>query len=708
MTIGERGQSPESIGGAYVSADAFGILGDRPVIGRSFLADDDRPGAAPVVMLGHRLWVSRYGGDPAVVGRSILVTGAPVTVIGVMPEGFEFPYREGAWQPLALMPGLDTGKRGDRALSVFGRVADGFTPAQARAEIGGIAAQLARDHPATNADIQPTAVRFGVQQVGYLTDTEPPLAMLATSVFVLLIACANVANLLLARSAGRAREMAIRASVGATRWRIVRQLLVESVLLAFPAGALGVWLSRFGVRFVSDAFGRQVPYWMRFSVDGQVLLVVVSLCLVASLLFGLAPALIVSKTDVSGVMKEGGRAGIAPRVGRWTSALVAAELALTLILLAGAGLMVRSFLVLYETDRAIDPSRILTVRLSLPDAKYHTPEQRTDFYQRLDDRLGTTPGLSLATVASARPFVGAERPQLSFAGGPSTYDGTLPSVSTVAIGPRYFEALGVRMVRGRPLERRDAAPGADGVVVNQAFADRHFPNADALGQRIRLTDKGAPGPLSPWLTIVGVSPTIRQSIASVADPVVYQPLQSYANAGAALIIGGRSDSSAITPVLRREVASLDPDVMLFNIRPLTELRADSRLQPRLIGTLLAAFAGIALVLSIVGLYGVTAYAVLQRTHEIGVRMALGARAQQVVWLFVRRAMRPVGMGLVMGLGGALAAGRLLRGLLIQTSSTDPATLVSIVTLMLIVAAAASVFPARRAARLDPLTVLRCE
>jgi predicted permease len=705
MTISDPGLSPDSLGGAFVSSGAFGILDETPALGRGFVESDDRIGAPPVVILGHRLWVSRYGGDPSIVGRSVVVNGVPATVVGVMRDGFEFPYREALWQPLAQLKGIDTPRRDDRVLGVFGRLADGVTPAQARAELGGIVAGLRKGYPATNAGIELVAVRFGEQQVGRLGDQQPPLALFATAVFVLLIACANVANLLLARAAGRSREMAIRASVGATRWRIVRQLLVESLLLAFAAGALGLWLSRLGVGFIAGAFGRNVPYWMRFTVDGRVLAFLVAVCFLSVLVFGLAPALAASKTDVSGAMKEGGRTGIAPRTRRWTQSLVAAELALTLILLAGAGLMVRSFLALYGGDRLIDASRVLTMLVELPARNYETPEQRTAFYQRLDERLREIPGLSLATVASTRPFVGAPGKQFSVDGQPPA-DGKPPSVSTIAIGPRYFETLGVRVLRGRAFSDVDATSGHDAIIVNQSFVERYLSDGSGLGARIRLAAEGTALEQAPWFTVVGVSPTIRQRVASGARPVVYLPLRSHSIANAAIIAGGLSEPASVTPLLRREVALLDADVTLVNVRPLTELLDDSRLQPRLIGTMLGVFAGIALLLSTVGLYSVTAYAVVQRTHEIGVRMALGAQSRQVVWLFVRRGMVPLGIGLTIGLAGAFAAGQILRGLLIQTSATDPVTLIFVVSLLVVVAVAACFFPARRAARLNPLSVLR--
>jgi putative ABC transport system permease protein len=706
MTLSDPGVSPDSLGGAFVSSGAFGILDETPALGRGFIESDDRIGAPPVVILGHRLWVSRYGGDPSIIGRSVVVNGVPATVVGVMREGFEFPFREALWQPLAQLKGIDKPRRDDRVLGVFGRLADGVSPAQARAELGGIVAGLRKDYPDTNAGIEFAAVRFGEQQVGRLGDQQPPLALAATAFFVLLIACANVANLLLARAAGRSREMAIRASVGATRWRIVRQHLVESLLLAFAAGALGLWLSRLGVGFIADAFGRNVPYWMRFTVDGRVLAFLVAVCFLSALVFGLAPALAASRTDVSGVMKEGGRTAVAPRTRRWTQSLVAAELALTLIMLAGAGLMVRSFLVLYSGDRLIDASRVLTMGVELPDPKYATPEQRAAFYERLDARLGAIPGLSLATVASNRPFVGAQPRQLSIDGLPPVPGMRPPTVPTIAIGPRYFDTLGVRVLRGRAFTEVDGRAGHGTAIVNQSFVERYFANGVGIGERIRLAAEGTELTQAPWLTVVGVSPTVRQSMASAARPVVYVPLRSYSNPRASIIVGGQSEPASATPVLRREVASIDPDVTLFNVRPLSDLLADSRLQPRLIGTLLGLFAGIALLLSTVGMYSVTAYAVLQRTHEIGVRMALGARSHQVVWLFVRRGLVPLGIGLAIGLAGAFAAGQVLRGLLIQTSATDLVTLLFVVTLLISAAVAACFFPARRAARLNPLAVLR--
>lgn len=570
-----------------------------------------------------------------------------------MREGFEFPFRQALWLPLALLPGVDKKGRDEPVLDVFGRLANEVEFDQARAELAAISVSLAGASSNPTDQIQPIVVRFGVQQVGRLRDQQPPLVALATAVFVLLIACANVANLLLARSAGRSREIAIRASIGATRWRMVRQLMVESLMLSLVAGALGIWLSRFGVQFIAEAFGRNIPYWMHFPVDSRVVAILVGLCIACTLAFGLGPALVVSKTDAGGLMKEGGRTGLAPRVGRWTQALLIGELAVTVTLLAGAGLMVRSFLAVYRADQVIDPSKVLTTVIALPEEEYRSPDQRSTFYQQLDARLGRNTGLAAASLASTRPFIGGPSQQVSFLDRPPAARESQPAAVVIAIGPRYFDALQLPVLRGRYFSALDGTPGHQAAVVNQRFVELFYPNEDPVGRVIRLSDVKTDPATAPWLTIVGVAPTIRQSMATVTRPVVYLPLASHGGSRASIIVGHLSDPTGIVPLLRREIAAADPDVTLFNVRPLTELLDDTRLQPRLIGTIVAAFASIALLLSVVGLYAFTAYAVQQRTHEIGVRMALGAQPSQVVRLFVKRGLLPLGIGLMIGLVGGL-------------------------------------------------------
>lgn len=706
IAVGEPGRAPEGVSGVYLSAASFGMLQASPLLGRGLVPDDDRRDAAPVVALGYRLWVGRYGSDPAILGRSVLIDGAPATVVGVMPEGFEFPFRHGIWLPLAGLPGLETQARDDRTLSAFGRLAGSTTADEARAELEAIAGGLSRVYPQTNDRIRPRVVGFGVEQVGRFGDDPVPVAILGTALVVLLIACANVANLLLARSGGRARELAIRASVGATRWRIARQLLIESLVLSAIATTVGLWLSTFGVRFIAESFGRNVPYWMSFPIDVQVLATVALLCVLATMVFGLAPALVFSKVTLAGSMKESAPAG-GGRFRAWTHALLVAELAVTVMLLAGAGLLLRSFLVLYQSDNVLDVSQVLTMEVTLPAQKFASSDRRSEFYRQLDDRIGRMPGLALATVASSRPFTGALSRTLTFADRqPAAGDAARP-VAVVAAGPRYFDALQVPAVRGRLFTPLDGAPGQPAAIVNQRFVDLHYAGADPVGQRIRLSEPKTDPALASWLTIVGVVPTIRQGMASAARPVVYVPLAAHGGENAAILVRTES-AGAAAAALRTEVASLDPDVTLFNVRSLPDLRNDSRLQPRLIGTVLTAFAGIALLLSVVGVFAATAYAVRQRSHEIGVRMALGAQAPQVVWLFVRRGLALLAIGLPIGLAGAAAVGLLLRGLLIQTRPTDPITLVLIAGLVIVFTVAACLIPARRAAHRDPLAVLRTE
>ena len=372
-----------------------------------------------------------YGADPGVIGRSVTINGAPATVVGVMREGFEFPFRQALWLPLALFPGIEKHGRDEPVLacSAGSRTASILTTLEPSSPPSRPTSRDPIDR------IQPVVVRFGVQQVGRLRDQQPPLLLLATAVFVLLIACANVANLLLARSAGRSREIAIRTSIGATRWRIVRQLMVESLMLSLLSGALGVWLSRFGVQFVAEAFGRNIPYWMHFPVDGRVVAILVGLCIACTLAFGLGPALVVSRTDAGGLMREGGRTGIAPRVGRWTKALLVAELAVTVTLLAGAGLMVRSFLAVYRADRVIDPSNVLTMEIALPEEEYRTPAERSTFYRQLDDGLGGHAGLAAASLASTRPFIGGPSQQVSFLDRPMAAGESQPPVVVIEQAP---------------------------------------------------------------------------------------------------------------------------------------------------------------------------------------------------------------------------------------------------------------------------------
>jgi putative ABC transport system permease protein len=714
MNVSDEGRAPERFGGPYISGNAFRLIGERPILGRDFLPEDDRPGAAPVVILGNGVWKNRYGSDPNVIGRTVKINELPMTVIGVMPEGFKFPVNADLWIPVVHLAGLAQQKRDARNFEVFARLAPGVTIAQAQAELKPIADRLAHDFPETNKDVKPTVMTFNDRYNGgqikliFLT-------LMGAVGFVLLIACANVANLLLARSANRAREISVRVSLGATRFRIVRQLLVESVLLALVSGVLGFGLSIIGIRLF-DAAVADVgkPYWIKFTLDGRVFAFLAAICLGTGFVFGLAPALHVSKTDINEVLKEGGRSGSGLRARRWTSTLIIVELALTLVLLAGAGYMVRSFIVLYQRDVGTETSHLLTMRLQLPNRKYPTPEQRRDFYKRLDDRLSALGNVKASTITT-NPPMGGGNPRLLAVEGREPAPGEQPqTVTQVMIGPRYFETVGLTMVRGRSFNDVDGTPGQANAIVNQRFVAMHFPNEDPIGRRIRLTNDG-PGPVgaSPTptvVTIVGISPTVRQRNFQevLPDPVVYLPLRSEPPPFAMLMIRTPGDPSALTPAVREEVRVIDPDLPLFGIMTLDAALAQGRWMFQVIGTMFATFAFIALALSAVGLYAVTAYSVSQRTQEIGVRMALGAQAAQVWWLILRGTIIQLVVGLTLGIAGGFGVGKLLSSVLVQSNARDAVTLSSIAVLLTIVSIVACFWPARKATRLDPVCALRYE
>jgi predicted permease len=708
MTVSDDARPAGLYAGAYLSANGFEQLGERPIRGRSFLAGDDKPGASPVVLLGYDIWKSRYGLDPAIVGGMIRVNDVPATVVGIMREGMRFPEAD-FWMPLAGLPGLEAQPRTQRfGLQAFGRLATGVSREQALRDLSAIAARLAHELPATNANIGARVMTLQERVTGGPVQLVLLAAMGAVG-FVLLVACANVANLLLARSARRAREIAVRAAIGATRGRIIRQLLVESLLLAAAGGALGWFLAIAGTRwFDAVTLDQGRPSFLQFTVDWRVYAFFAAVCLATGVIFGLAPALHLSKADINTVMKESVRGG-GRRARRWTSALVVAELTLTLVLLSSAGFMVHSFLTLYRLDLGVETAHLLTMSLSLPVRKYPTPAARAAFAERLEDRLGAVSTIRGATLASHVPLGGGLPMRLTIEGRAAAADHP-ESVTRVAVGPRYFATLGLTLARGRAFTPADGAPGQDVAIVNQRFVSIYLAGEDPVGRRIRLLNDPPSGPPPAWATIVGVSPTVRQRNIREPDPdaVVYVPIRAADVPAMSLLIRTEGEPSALTGALREEVRALDPDLPLFGVATMDARLAQARWAYRVFGTMFATFAFIALVLSAVGLHAITAYSVAQRTHEIGVRMALGAEPRQVWWMFVRRSAVQVAIGLTLGMAGAVAVGRLLRTLLLQTSPNDPVTLASIAALFAIVTLAACYWPARRATRVNPIAALRCE
>ena len=712
MNVGDPDMATERFFGARITANVFRLLGIEPLLGRDFQPPDDCPGAPGVVMLGHGIWTNRYGAAPNVLGRAIRVNDAPATVVGVMPAGFEFPQWAELWQPLGITPGLTGHARDERVFRAVGRLADGVTVSRAQADLIAGAAALAADHPDTNEGFQPWVNPFNEHYNGTF---RPVLTvLLAAAGIVLLIACANGANLLLARASRRTREVGMRVSLGATRVRIVRQLLVECLLLAGLAGALGLGLAALCARLLSMGFEPLLaPYWIDFGLDGRVLAFVIVTCLSTTVIFGLAPAVHTSKANVRHLVTSAGRTGTAGRpLHRWMGWLVTAELALTLVLLAGAGLMARSLLAVALANRVIDTANVTTIQLFLPEDRYPASERREAFFRALHEQAAAHPTIAWATHAGAIPFAPvAASHALAVDGRPASNGDPPPTAGVITVADDYFEALGLGLQRGRAFTDRDGTAGNASVVVNRRFnrrfADGFFPNEDPLGRRIRLTARGATDDESAWLTIVGVSPTVRQTMSGPPGPVAYLPYRAEPIPFQHLLVRGLDGADAAGTV-RQIVHELDPSLSIARVWTLDGVLAQTGFIPHLIGSLLGAFAWVALVLSAVGLYGVTAYAVTRRTQEIGVRMALGARAGQVGWMVLRRGVVQLGLGLAIGLWGALTVGRLFESWLVATPPADPVTQASVAVLLGGVAVVACLLPARRAARLDPLAALRHE
>jgi predicted permease len=717
MNISADDRAPEAYPGGYISANAFDLIGQKAVLGRGFVPADDAPGAAPVVLISGGIWKSRYASDPAVIGKAIRINALPATVIGVMPDGLQWPFQHEVWVPTSQFPPVFRARgRQARVYLAYGRLSDGATLEQARTELSNISTEVAQQHQDTNKDITAVVTPF----IERVTGSQIRLifwSLMGAVAFVLLIACSNVANLLLARAAHRTREIAVRVSLGATRWRIVRQLLVESVLLSCLSGIVGLGLAFAGIRwFDGETQNVGKPYWMTFNMDARVFAFFAGICVLTGVIFGLAPALHISKTNVNEVLKEVGRSGSGGlRARRWTAALIVAELTLTLVLLAGAGFMMRSFLNIYRLDVGFDTSRLLTMTFILPTRKYPTQQLRTDMLRRMEERLNTNGAVVGASIATSPPLFGGASLQLTIDGRP-TQPGEKPQqVTMVSVGPSYFDTLGVSLVRGRPFAASDGTPGRETAIINQRLAATYFGNEDPIGKRIRLIDDTPAASKYEWATIVGLAPNVRQRSAQddpQPDPVVYvthlQNPSWIGGGGGVFLVRGRSTPGALTPLIRKEIFALDPDLSMANVHTMDETLAQQRWFVRVFGTMFAVFAGIAIVLAAVGLFAVTAYSVTQRTQEIGVRMALGAQANQVSWLILRRGLMQLVIGLVFGLAGAFGVGRLLKSLLFQTGSADPLTLVSITLLLVIVGITACLWPAWQATRLDPVTALRYE
>ncbi|MBL8229724.1 MAG: ABC transporter permease [Bryobacterales bacterium] len=703
-SISEKGNPPQSFPAGRVTAGMFRMLHIAPVLGRDFTPADEKAGAEPVVILGYGIWSDRYGKDPAVIGRVVRLNEKPTTIIGVMPEGFRFPNNQDMWIPLVADAELE--KRQNAPIMGIGILKEDSSIAQATAELSIIANRLAREFPATNKDLGILVRTF------HQTFNGGPirlvfLLMLGAVAFVLLIACANVANMMLSRAVGRTREVSIRAALGASRWRIIRQLLVESVLLSMIGGLLGLGLSTFGVRAFSDAVSDVgKPYWITFTMDFTVFAYFAAISVVAGLMFGLAPAWHTSKVDLNHALKDGTRSSGSRRGGYLSSALVVFQFTLALVLLTGAGLMMRSFLAAQASNDGIRSHQILTGRINLGRERYGKPEQRQQFYDRLIPALRALPGVTMASAASAIPGAGFDGWRFEIEGQASVDPRQLPAAAGVIATPGYFQTLGAGVLQGREFDDTDGGAGKEVAIVGERMALRYFAGQNPIGKRIRYYIDNQP---KPWMTIVGLVRDFRQSSPgdSREDPLIVIPLRQDPLSSMVLVLRTASQPQTLNTAMRAEVQKLDEDLPVVRPMSMAEQFERQRWHLRVFGSLFAAFAGIALVMAAVGIYGVVAHATMRRTQEIGVRMAMGAEMGDVIRLVMKRGLIQLGLGLVFGLSIAFAVTRLMRQIIL-VSPTDPLTF-GVVTFVLTAAGVAACWlPARRAAVMDPVKALRYE
>jgi putative ABC transport system permease protein len=698
---------PEEIRAANVSTNFFQLIGVSPVRGRRFTAEEEKPGNDKVVILSHALWQRRFGGDPGILNRTISLSGQSHVIVGIMPPEFQFPENTEIWRPLAP-DGQWRVARSAFWLPVVGRLKPGVTRAQAQADLDVIANQIERQFPEM-AGYGVNVVPVVEQIVGSIR--RPLLILSGAVLFVLLIACANVTNLLLARAAARQREVAVRAALGTGRWRIVCQLLTESMLLAVVGGALGVLLAWWGLRLLVNLSPSNIPRLENISLDGRVLWFTLGLSLLTGLIFGLAPTLQATHLKLSETLKEGARTGGGGAGGRRAQRIrgvfIVAEVALTLVLLVGAGLLVRSFWRLQQVDPGFRADHLLTLRLSLPLSRYTDGAQAVSFFERLQERLAALPGVvsasassgvMLAKLAISAGFTIENRPR-----DPSELALELPFDQVL---PNYFQMMGVPLLRGRAFTAQDGRDSPRVAIVNETFVKRYFPNDDPIGRRFTFGDGG---PNARWITIVGVvRDTKRQGPDQPVRIESWMPLAQMPAGSMEMVLRTTGDPLALSNAAREAVWSLDRDLPIPKIQTMERILSERVAQRRLNMLLLGLFAMAALILAAVGIYGVMSYAVTQRTHEIGVRMALGAQAGDVLRMAIWKGMRLTLIGVALGLAGALALTRVMRSLLFNVSATDPATLALIALLLVVVALIASYIPARRATKVDPLLALRHE
>jgi putative ABC transport system permease protein len=703
---------PARLGAVRSSANLFSLVGAAPLLGRLFLPEEDKEGANRVVILGHALWQSRFGSDSAIIGRSLTLDNQKHTVVGVMPSGFQFPVGFGYLgkvlnDPIDLyVPLAATGKelgRGHYSFFAMGRLKPGITIDQARAEMTTIEGRLEQQYPDTNTGI---GIKLVPTQEQTVKAIRPALVVLLGAVaFLLLIACANIANLMLARGASRQKELAIRAALGASRLRVVRLLLSESLMLSLAGGCLGLLLAVWGTNALVALAPDNIPRLNEVGVDARVFGFTLAVSLVTGIVFGLVPALHAAKPDLNEALKEGLRGSMGSASGKRTrSVLVVVEVALSLVLIIGAGLMIKSFLRLQQMNIGFNPDHVLAVSVSLPSSRYPEDRQQVAFFQEALERLQSLPGIQSAGATTGLPLtLDIHGSDFRIEGHPEPEAGKEMIINTRSVSPGYFGTLGISLIKGRDFSDRDKSEAPAAAIINDELARIYFSGEDPIGKRISFDDRQS------WISIVGIIGDVKQlGLDSSAKPEVYFPYLQVVAPEMSLVIRTSSNPLSLAATLKSQIQMIDKDLPIDDAKTMQQLLAESSSGRRFNMLLLSVFAAVALVLAIVGIYGVMSYTVARRTHEIGIRVAVGAQPLDVFRMVIGQGMKLAIIGVACGLAGAFGLTRLMTTMLFGVEPTDPATFVSIAVLLTGVTLVACYIPARRATKVDPLVALRYE
>ena len=702
--LSERDHPPQSYNLGRITPGLFQMLRTPPILGRPFATADGIAGAPPVVLLGYGVWKDRYSLSADVIGRVVRVNEKAAIIVGVMPSGFKFPQNQDLWMPLVPTPELE--KRSNRALQLFAYLKPGVGISQGSANLQEIADRLSAQYPEVDKDTTASAQTFHDRYNGGPIK-RIFLVLLAAVGFVLLIACANVANMLLSRALTRQREISIRVAMGASRWQVVRQLLLESLLLSCLGGLLGLGLSIFGVH-AFDLATRDVgrPYWILFQMDWQAFAYCAFICLLSGIMFGLTPALRSSRIDLNSSLKDGVRSSGSVRGGHLSAALVVSQFALTLVLLAGAGTFVRGFFDNLSLNPALPAHQILSARFHLPDQRYPDAEARTRFLDTLLARVRVLPGVTQAAVVNVPPEAGSMWRDVEIEGRPAVDPKHRPTAGFLAQMPGYFAAINLPLQQGRDFNSEDGAEGRESAIVSRDFAAKFWPREQPIGKRFRTYSGGKPG---PWLSVIGVAANfVQEPTEASPPPLAYLPERQEGDAFLSLLVRSTGDPSSLTSPVRAAMQDLDQDLALVDVRTLAAAIERGRWFLKVFGTLFSIFGCIGLLMAAVGIYAVIAQATSRRTREIGMRMALGATSGKILTLVLRRGIWQLAIGLTLGLAAAIPAVRLLAKAGLRISPDDPWAFAVIASLLVAVGVFACWLPARRAAGLDPIKAIRYE